>query len=83
MNNQMPYFMPPFDNGGNNYCCNCNNNNNTCHCKKEIQMINERLTNLERAVKVLERKISPNNNIKPMPISNLSNDTNYNGNYMI
>ena len=74
MNNQMPYFMPPFDNGGNNYGCNCN---------KEIQMINERLTNLERAVKVLERKISPNNNIKPMPISNLSNDTNYNGNYMI
>lgn len=52
----MPYFMPPFDNGGNNYGCNCNNNNNTCHCKKEIQMINERLTNLERAVKVLERK---------------------------
>ena len=83
MNNQMPYFMPPFDNGGNNYGCNCNNNDNTCHCKKEIQMINERLTNLERAVKVLERKISPNNNIKPMPISNLSNDTNYNGNYMI
>lgn len=83
MNNQMPYFMPPFDNGGNNYGCNCNNNNNTCHCKKEIQMINERLTNLERAVKVLERKTSPNNNIKPMPISNLSNDTNYNGNYMI
>ena len=72
----MPYFMPPFDNGGNNYGCNCNNNNNTCHCKKEIQMINERLTNLERAVKVLERKISPNNNIKPMPISNLSNDKN-------
>ena len=45
MNNQIPYnFMPPF--------------NQECNCNKDIKPLIERIDNIERKIKIMDRKIS-------------------------
>ncbi len=45
MNNQIPYdFMPPFNQG--------------CNCNRDLKAINEKIDNLERKIKFIERRLS-------------------------
>jgi len=78
MNNQMPYnFMPPFGGG--------NPGNQPCHCRNEIRAINDRIDNLERQIRRLERRISNMDNnffSRTMP-NNPQNNEEYPNNYMI
>lgn len=85
MNNQMPYgFMPSMPQQGQGPV------NQSCNCSNELGRVGERLENLERQIRRLERRVNnlenAHNNafIKPMPISNISNDDNqFSNNYMI
>ncbi len=81
MNNQMPYGfipqMPPQ-----------NPNNQQCKCTMELRRVNDRIDNLERQLRRLERRVNTleNNNYpypRPMPISNVPNNDQLSNNYMI
>ena len=82
MNNQMPYgFIPPMPPQ--------NPNNQQCRCTMELKKINDRIDNIDRQIRRLERRISTleNNNYpypspRPIPISNVGNNE-LSNNYMI
>ena len=76
MNNQVPYnFIPPFGNQG----------NQQCHCRNEIRIINDRIDNLEKQIRRLDRRISniDNNFFSRTTSNNTKNNDEYPNNYMI